>query len=105
MPVAGLKHRTENLPAPIQMCDALAANTVGEAGELNTILAHARRRFVEVENWFPAEVEHLLLKLREVYRTDTQAKREGKDTEGLASPFDRRPGRAATGRRRGPHPL
>jgi len=46
------------------MCDALAANTVGEAGELNTILAHclahARRRFVEVENRFPAEVEHLL---------------------------------------------
>lgn len=78
---AVLKHRTENLPAPIQMCDALAANTVGEAGELNTILAHclahARRRFVEVENRFPTEVEHLLLQLREVYRADAQAKREG----------------------------
>jgi hypothetical protein len=82
---AVLKHRTENLPAPIQMCDALAANTVGEAGELNTILAHclahARRRFVEVENRFPAEVEHLLLKLREVYRTDAQVKREGMDPQ------------------------
>lgn len=82
---AVLKHRTENLPAPIQMCDALAANTVGEAGELNTILAHclahARRRFVEVENRFPAEVEHLLLELREVYRADAQAKREGKDPQ------------------------
>ncbi len=82
---AVLKHRTENLPAPIQMCDALAANTVGEAGELNTILAHclahARRRFVEVENRFPAEVEHLLLQLREVYRTDAQAKREGMDSQ------------------------
>jgi hypothetical protein len=82
---AVLKYRTENLPAPIQMCDALAANTVGEAGELNTILAHclahARRRFVEVENRFPAEVEHLLLKLREVYRTDAQAKREGLDPQ------------------------
>ena len=82
---AVLKHRTENLPAPIQMCDALAANTVGEAGELNTILAHclahARRRFVEVENRFPAEVEHLLLELREVYRTDAQAKREGMDPQ------------------------
>jgi len=77
---AVLKHRTENLPAPIQMCDALAANTVGEAGELNTILAHclahARRRFVEVESKFPAEVEHLLLQLREVYRTDALTKRE-----------------------------
>jgi hypothetical protein len=82
---AVLKHRTENLPAPIQMCDALAANTVGEAGELNTILAHclahARRRFVEVENRFPTEVEHLLLKLREVYRTDAQAKRERMDPQ------------------------
>jgi hypothetical protein len=82
---AVLKHRTENLPAPIQMCDALAANTVGEAGELNTILAHclahARRRFVEVENRFPAEVEHLLLKLREVYRTDAQTKKEGMDPQ------------------------
>lgn len=82
---AVLKHRTENLPAPIQMCDALAANTVGEAGELNTILAHclahARRRFVEVENRFPTEVEHLLLQLREVYRTDAQTKREGMDPQ------------------------
>lgn len=82
---AVLKHRTENLPAPIQMCDALAANTVGEAGELNTILAHclahARRRFVEVENRFPTEVEHLLLELREVYRTDAQTKREGLDPQ------------------------
>lgn len=80
---AVLKHRAEHLPAPIQMCDALAANTVGEAGELNTILAHclahARRRFVEVENRFPEEVEHLLGKLREVYRTDAQAKRERLD--------------------------
>ena len=82
---AVLKHRTENLPAPIQMCDALAANTVGEAGELNTILAHclahARRRFVEVENRFPTEVEHLLLQLREVYRTDAQTKKEAMDPQ------------------------
>ncbi len=82
---AVLKHRAEGLTAPIQMCDALAANTVGEAGELNTILAHclahARRRFVEVENRFPTEVEHLLKELREVYRTDAQAKREGMDPQ------------------------
>ena len=67
------------------MCDALAANTVGEAGELNTILAHclahARRRFVEVENRFPEEVEHLLKELREVYRNDAQAKREHMDPQ------------------------
>jgi len=82
---AVLKHRAEGLTAPIQMCDALAANTVGEAGELNTILAHclahARRRFVEVENRFPTEVEHLLGELKEVYRNDAQAKREGMDPQ------------------------
>lgn len=82
---AVLKHRAEGLTAPIQMCDALAANTVGEAGELNTILAHclahARRRFVEVENRFPAEVEHLLGELKEVYRHDAQAKREEMDPQ------------------------
>ncbi len=80
---AVLKQRAEGLSAPIQMCDALAANTVGEAGELNTILAHclahARRRFVEVENRFPEEVEHLLRELKEVYRNDAQAKREQLD--------------------------
>jgi hypothetical protein len=78
-----LKHRAEGLSAPIQMCDALAANTVGEAGELNTILAHclahARRRFVEVESRFPEEVEHLLEALKRVYTNDAQAKREGMD--------------------------
>ena len=82
---AVLKQRAEHLPAPIQMCDALAANTVGEAGELNTILAHclahARRRFVEVENRFPMEVEHLLGELREVYRNDAQARREVLDPQ------------------------
>lgn len=80
-----LKHRAEGLSAPIQMCDALAANTVGEAGELNTILAHclahARRRFVEVENRFPAEVEYLLRELRRVYRNDAQAKAAGMDLQ------------------------
>lgn len=80
-----LKHRAEGLSAPIQMCDALAANTVGEAGELNTILAHclahARRRFVEVENRFPDEVEHLLKELRVVYRNDAQAKQEQLDPQ------------------------
>jgi hypothetical protein len=56
---------------------------VGEAGELNTILAHclahARRRFVEVEERFPEEVRHLLESLKVVYKNDTLAKREGMD--------------------------
>jgi len=46
---AVLNHRAEELPPPIQMCDALSRNM---PGELRTILAnclaHARRRFVDV---------------------------------------------------------
>ena len=57
------------------MCDALAANT---AGDFDTILAaclaHARRRFVDVVDHFPAEVQHVLEALREVYRTDALAR-------------------------------
>jgi hypothetical protein len=97
---AVLKHRAEGLTAPIQMCDALAANTVGEAGELNTILAHclahARRRFVEVENRFPTEVEHLLRELRAVYRNDAEAKREGMDPQARLAFHQRESGPVMT---------
>jgi transposase len=70
-----LAHRAADRAPPIQMCDALAANT---AGDFDTILAaclaHARRRFVDVVAHFPAEVQHVLEALREVYRTDAQAR-------------------------------
>ncbi len=52
-----LKHRAEELPPPIQMCDALARNL---PGELRTIvghcLAHARRRFVDDPRSVPRAV-------------------------------------------------
>ena len=82
---AVLKQWAEALPTPIWMCDALAANMVGEAEALNTILAHclthARRRFVEVENRFPERVKHLLGQLKVVYCNDAQAKRECLDPQ------------------------
>ena len=56
-----LARRAAELPPPIQMCDALAANT---AGQLKTIVAgcnaHGRRQFVEVINNFPDECQHVL---------------------------------------------
>jgi hypothetical protein len=98
---AVLKHRAEGLSAPIQMCDALAANTVGEAGDLNTILAHclahARRRFVEVEGKFPVEVEHLLGQLKTVYRNDARAKREGMDPQARLAFHQRESGPVMVG--------
>ena len=55
-----LAHRTAALPPPIQMCDALAANTAGDFDTmLAHCLAHARRRFIDVVDHFPAEVQHV----------------------------------------------
>jgi len=56
-------------------CDALSANTAGDFDTLlASCLAHARRRFVDVVDNFPAEVRHVLEPLREVYRTDALAR-------------------------------
>ena len=66
-----LSRRRAELGMPIQMCDALSANT---AGKLKTIvaycLAHARRKFVEVADDFPEECRFLLESLKEVYAND-----------------------------------
>ena len=70
-----LKRRNEELSPPIQMCDALAANTKGDFQTLVAhCLAHARRRFVDVIEDFPDECRHLLEALREVYRTEHETK-------------------------------
>src|SRR5512147_415576 len=70
-----LKHRAEQLPPPIQMCDALSRNL---PGELQTILAHclahARRRFVDVYDRFPEPCRYLLETLAVVYRNDAIAR-------------------------------
>jgi transposase len=77
-----LKQRAAALPKPIQMCDALPVNT---AGDFETIvancLAHARRRFVEVVDSFPDECRYVLETLREVYKNDATAKKEGMSPE------------------------
>jgi transposase len=70
-----LKHRAEELPPPIQMCDALSRNL---PGELKTILAnclaHARRQFVDVYDRFPEQCRYLLESLAVVYRNDAVAR-------------------------------
>jgi hypothetical protein len=73
-----LAHRAEELPPPIQMCDALSRNL---PGELQTILAHclahARRRFVDVYDRFPEVCRHLLESLAVVYHNDAVARERG----------------------------
>ncbi len=70
-----LKRRAENLPIPIQMCDGSASNT---AGDFETLLgkctAHGRRKFVELAELFPEQVRFVLETLREVYKTDADAR-------------------------------
>jgi transposase len=72
-----LERRAAQLKAPVQMSDALAANT---SGDFKTILAnclsHARRGFVDLVNDFPEECRFVLETLREVYLTDAVAKQQ-----------------------------
>ncbi|MCP4685859.1 MAG: IS66 family transposase [bacterium] len=69
-----LHHRSADLSAPIQMCDALSRN---EPKEFETILAnciaHGRRQFVDVVENFPDECRYVLEALREVYKNDAVA--------------------------------
>jgi hypothetical protein len=79
---AVLAQRAGDLAPPIQMADALAANTAGDFDALlANCLAHARRRFVDVVDHFPAEVRHVLETVREVYRTDALARERALSAE------------------------
>jgi hypothetical protein len=79
-----LVRRAAELPAPIQMCDALTRNL---PGKLKTILAnclaHGRRQFVDVADRFPEECEHVLEAFAAVYHNDAIA------AERNLSPEDR----------------
>jgi hypothetical protein len=73
-----LAQRATELGPPIQMADALAANTAGDfATILANCLAHARRNFVDVVHNFPAEVRVVLETLRDVYHNDAIARERG----------------------------
>jgi len=81
-----LKRRARELPAPIQMCDALSRNTPKLEGveiRLANCLAHGRRQFVEVVENFPEECRYVLETLRDVYHNDVLAR------EQALSPEDR----------------
>jgi len=66
-----LVQRAAELPAPIQMCDALSRNMpAGLKTILANCLAHGRRQFVEVAEQFPGECRHVLESLSVIYRND-----------------------------------
>lgn len=68
-----LKCRSADLDKPIQMSDALAANWSGEEERIEAkCLAHARRKFVEIEANFPSECGVVLDAIAEVYRAEAE---------------------------------
>lgn len=72
-----LEARSQELPPPIQMCDALSRNMPDDLRVIvANCLAHGRRNFVDVVKQFPAEVRHVLESLKEVYKTDAEAKKQ-----------------------------
>jgi transposase len=75
-----LKGRSAQLDKPIQMADALAANWSGEQETIQAkCLAHARRKFIEIEALFPPECAVVLEAIAAVYQTDAETK--GMDAE------------------------
>eukprot|EP01034_Spumella_vulgaris_P032839 gene32839-40536_t len=80
-----LTHRAASLRAPIQMCDALSANTKGDFSTfLALCLAHGRRNFAEVAPNFPEQCHHVLDVLASVYRHDEETKAQSmSDTQRL----------------------
>ena len=58
---------------PIQMADALAANWSGGAETIEAkCLAHARRKFTELEEIFPQECAPVLEALEQVYEVEAE---------------------------------
>jgi len=72
-----LVRRAAQLGPPIQMCDALSRNL---PGELKTILAHclahARRKFADVVEYFDKEVRYVLKALALIYKNDEEARKQ-----------------------------
>lgn len=70
-----LRRRAQELPPPIQMCDALSRNVPTKFQTiLAHCLAHARRQFVDVHERFPTECQYVLERLATVYGHDATAK-------------------------------
>lgn len=73
-----LKRRAQELGPPIQMCDALDYNVPKDfAVILGNCSAHARRRFVEVADNFPAECKKALDIFADVYKAEAEAQKLG----------------------------
>jgi hypothetical protein len=72
-----LARRAEELPPPIQMCDALSRNVPKDLSViLANCLTHSRRRFADVVEAFEGPVTYVLHALKKVYQVDAEARAE-----------------------------
>ena len=72
-----LGKRDPSLPPVIRMCDALSANVpVALKTILCHCLVHGRRKFTDIEAFFPEECGYVIEQLAQVYKHDAQAKEQ-----------------------------
>lgn len=78
-----LKKREPDLGAMILMSDALACNFVGLTDEdlVANCIAHGRRNFVKIIDFFPDECQHVIAAIGEIYYFDGQSKELGHTAE------------------------
>ena len=77
-----LVHRAQELAPPMQMCDALASNIVGEfATVLCNCLAHGRRQVVDIVEQFPESARHVIEVLAKVYEHDATCRKDALSPE------------------------
>ena len=77
-----LANRNDELSPPIQMCDGLSRNIPKDFETiLSSCISHGRRKFVEINESFPKEVEFVLKTLEKVYENDAFTKESNMDPE------------------------
>jgi len=77
-----LRQRAGGLESPIQMSDALSRNIPDEFQTiLANCLAHGRRNFVDVVDYFPEECRYVLEALKEVYKNDGETRKQKLSSE------------------------
>lgn len=78
-----LKNREPDLGAMILMSDALACNSVGLTDDdlMANCMAHGRRNFVKIIDFFPEECQRVIAAIGEVYYFDGQSQELGHTDE------------------------
>lgn len=75
-----LQKRSDDLPFPIQQCDALSHNKPqNQETQLSNCLAHLRRKFYEIVDMWPKEVSKIIGEFALVFANDDSAPKDDKE--------------------------